>query len=115
MNQGDFMKTIALVASLVLLSGCTITKEAKISDVDTTSGLVRLSFDQQMMQNATYDQDSAQRTANKQCQQMGYATAFFYGKPVETCSLISGSACMNKTVTLQYQCRGMALITQRPQ
>ncbi|QJT81317.1 hypothetical protein C0557_15140 [Kosakonia sp. MUSA4] len=107
MNQSDFMKKIFIAASL-LLAGCTLTKEAEVSSVDTTSGLVRLSYNQSMMQTANYDQYTAQGTANKQCQQMGYATAVPFGQPIETCSLISGSVCMNTKVTIQYQCRGMA-------
>lgn len=108
MNQSDFMKRIFVAASLLLLCGCTITKQAEVSSVDTTSGLVRLSFNQAMMQTAHYDEYTAQGTANKQCQQMGYATAVPFGQPVSTCSLISGSVCMNTKVTIQYQCRGMA-------
>ncbi|WLI76110.1 YecR family lipoprotein [Kosakonia sp. H02] len=102
------MKILCIAASLMLLAGCTLTKEAEVSSVDTTSGLVRLSFNQTMMQNARYDEYTAQGTANKQCQQMGYATAVPYGQPVQTCSLISGSACMNTKITIQYQCRGVA-------
>lgn len=103
------MKRICVAVSLLLLAGCTITKEAEVSSVDTTSGLVRLSFNQSMMQTARYDEYTAQGTANKQCQQMGYATAVPYGQPVQTCSLISGSACMNTKITIQYQCRGVAV------
>lgn len=102
------MKTLLVATALIFLAGCTFTKEAQVSEVDTTSGLVRLSFNQTMMQSANYDTYTAQGTANKQCQQMGYASAVPYGQPVKTCSLISGSACMNTKVTIQYQCRGMA-------
>lgn len=103
------MNKIVVAVTLLLLTGCTITKEPTVSNVDTTSGLVRLSFGQAMMQNARYDEHSAQITANKQCQQMGYATAIAFGQPISTCSVISGSVCMNTTVTLQYQCRGIAI------
>ncbi|XTZ39958.1 YecR family lipoprotein [Salmonella enterica] len=103
------MNKIVIAALGVLLTGCTFTKEAKVSEVDPVSGIVRLSFDQQMMQTARYDQYTAQGTANRQCQQMGYANAVPFGQPVETCSLISGSACMNTKMTIQYQCRGIAI------
>ncbi len=103
------MNKILVAASLLLLAGCSITKEPKVSNVDNTNGLIRLSFSQAMMQDAHYDEYTTQGTANKQCQQMGYATAVAYGQPISTCSLISGSVCMNTTITIQYQCRGMAL------
>ena len=102
------MNKICVAASLLLLAGCTITKEPKVSSVDTASGVVRLSFNEAMMQTARYDNYTTQGTANKQCQQMGYATAVAFGQPIATCSVISGSVCMNTTVTLQYQCRGIA-------
>ena len=102
------MKKIVVAAALFLLAGCSLTKEAEVSSVDTTSGLVRLSYNQSMMQSAHYDQYTAQATATKQCQQMGYERAWPFGQPIETCSLISGSVCMNTKVTIQYQCRGMA-------
>lgn len=103
------MKKLAAAATLLMLAGCTITKEPQVSQVDTTSGIVRLSFNEAMMQNARYDSYTTQATANKQCQQMGYATAVAYGQPISTCSVISGSVCMSTTVTIQYQCRGMAI------
>ncbi|MGK9175480.1 YecR-like lipofamily protein [Yokenella regensburgei] len=102
------MNKLVVAAALLLLTGCTITKEPKVSSVDTTSGIVRLNFSEAMMQSARYDSYTTQGTANKQCQQMGYATAVAYGQPVSTCSVYSGSVCMNTTVTLQYQCRGVA-------
>jgi len=114
MKQSDFMKRIVVAASLLLLAGCTMTKQAEVSSVDTISGLVRLSYNQSMMQTAKYDAYTAQGTANKQCQQMGYATAVPYGQPVQTCSLISGSVCMNTKVTIQYQCRGVAFTQTKP-
>lgn len=108
------MNRLLVAASLMLLAGCTFTKEAQVSEVDTTSGLVRLSFNQPMMQTARFDTYTAQGTANKQCQQMGYASAVPFGQPVQTCSLISGSVCMNTKVTIQYQCRGMAFTHTAP-
>lgn len=102
------MNKIVVAAALLLLAGCTITKEPQVSSVDTTSGIVRLSFNEAMLQSARYDSYTTQGTANKQCQQMGYATAVAYGQPISTCSVISGSICMNTKVTIQYQCRGIA-------
>ncbi|MGF6563656.1 outer membrane biogenesis lipoprotein LolB [Kosakonia cowanii] len=113
MKQSNVMKRVVIAATLLLLAGCTITKEAEVSSVDTTSGVVRLSFNQQMMQTARYDEYVAQGTANKQCQQLGYATAVAFGQPVQTCSLISGSGCMNTKITIQYQCRGIAIDPNR--
>lgn len=104
------MKRIISVAVL-LLSACSVQRQADISDVDTTSGIVRLTYGQAMLQSATTDNDTASGTASRQCQKMGYATAVAYGEPVTTCTVISGSLCLNERVTIQFQCRGMSIDT----
>lgn len=108
MIQSDVMKKIILIASLIALSGCSINRTAEVSSVDTTSGVVRLTYGQAALQSAYTDSNVANGTATRQCQQMGYATAVPYGQPITTCSVTSASVCLNENVTLQYQCRGVA-------
>lgn len=108
MNQSDAMKSLFLVASLMLLAGCTITKEPEVSDVNPTTGVVRLTFNEAVLQKARFDDYTTHGTATRQCQQMGFAEATAYGQPIYTCSLTSGSVCLNETITLQYQCRGIS-------
>ena len=104
------MKSLILIPALLTLSACTVPRTASVSEVDATSGIVRLTYGQAVLQNARTDSYLAQSEANKACQQMGYATAFSYGQPIPTCSTISGSLCLNEYITLQYQCRGIANI-----
>ena len=106
--QSDAMKKVILITALLVLSGCSINREAEVSSVDTTSGVVRLTYGQAALQNAHTDNQLANGTATRQCQQMGYATAVPFGQPVTTCSVFSASVCLNEQVTLQYQCRGVA-------
>lgn len=103
------MNKLIPVAAAIALSACTIHRQANVTDVDSTSGIVRLTYDQAMLQNASTDDYVANGSATKQCQQMGYAAAVSYGQPVKTCTVTSGSLCMNETITLQYQCRGIAV------
>jgi len=107
------MNKLIPVAAAIALSACTVHRQANVTDVDATSGIVRLTYGQAPLQSATTDDYVANGTATKQCQQMGYATAFAYGQPVTTCTVTSGSLCMNQSVTLQYQCRGIA-VSQTP-
>ena len=109
------MKKLLPVAAAIALCACTVHRQADVTDVDTTSGIVRLTYGEAMLQSATTDSYVANGTAIKQCQQMGYATAFAFGQPVTTCTVTSGSLCMNHSVTLQYQCRGVAVTTVTPQ
>lgn len=97
------------VAIAIALSACTVHRQANVTDADANSGVVRLTYGQAMLQSATTDSYVANGTATKQCQQMGYATAVAYGQPVTTCTVTSGSLCMNHDVTIQYQCRGIAI------
>lgn len=102
------MKSLLLIPALLTLSACSIPRAASVSEVDQTSGIVRLTYGQAILQNAKTDDYLAQSEANKACQQMGYATAFPFGQPITTCTTTSGSVCLNEQATLQYQCRGIA-------
>lgn len=103
------MNKAVMILSLLALAGCSVNRQANVSEVDTTSGIVRLTYGQAMLQSANTDAYIAQGTATKQCQQSGYATAVAYGQPITTCTVSSGSLCLNEKVTLQYQCRGVAV------
>ncbi|MEB2702729.1 YecR-like lipofamily protein [Citrobacter koseri] len=103
------MKTFILGLSLITLTGCTLTKQAQVSETNPTSGIVRLSYNQAMMQTARADDYVAHGTATRECQQMGYANAIAFGQPVSTCSVYAGSLCMNTRITLSYQCQGVAI------
>ena len=88
------MKRLCTGGLLLLLAGCGVTRQAEVSSVDVTSGVVMLNYDQAMLQNARYDDYVTSGTATRECQAMGYNTAMAYGQPVKTCSLISGSLCL---------------------
>lgn len=103
------MNKAVLLLSLLALTGCSVNRQADVSDVDTTSGIVRLTYGQAMLQSASTDPYLAQGTATRQCQAAGYATAVAYGQPIVTCTVTSGALCLNEKVTLQYQCRGVAV------
>jgi hypothetical protein len=100
-----FFISVAVLA----LSACSITRQAEVSEMDTTSGVVRLTYGQAMLQHAKTDDYVVNGEATKACQKMGYASAFAYGQPITTCTVSSGAACINESVTLQYQCRGIAV------
>lgn len=98
-------------ALLLLLSGCTITKTPTIVDANQTTGTVRLGYNLAPLQKGKVDSYSAVSTATRQCQQWGFATALAYGNPITTCSVVSGTQCLAKSVVLEYQCRGIAINT----
>nr|WP_318381268.1 YecR family lipoprotein [uncultured Enterobacter sp.] len=102
------MKSICFVAALMLLAGCTITKQPEVSDVNPAAGVVRLTYNEGAMQKARFDDYTTQGTVNRQCQQMGFANGTAYGQPIRTCSVFSGSLCLNEKITLQYLCHGVA-------
>ena len=102
------MKRSLIAAAALLLCACSIQRQADVSEVDTSSGIVRLTYGQAMLQSASTDRYVADGAAARACQKAGYATAFAYGQPITTCTVTSGSLCINESVTLQYQCRGIA-------
>ena len=103
------MKSVYFVLVIALLSGCTMNKTPQPVKGSEVAGVARLSFDVAPLQRAKVDTYVAQSAASHQCQQWGYISAFPYGEPIRTCSLSSGALCLNHTVTLEYQCRGIGM------
>ncbi|MEP9309086.1 YecR family lipoprotein [Enterobacter cloacae] len=103
------MKRVFVVGTVLLLAGCSINRQAQVSSLDAPNGIVRLDYSQAALQNAWSDEYVNNGTATKACQGMGYATASSYGQPIKTCTLISGSLCLNESVTIQYKCMGYAV------
>ncbi|WP_253377777.1 YecR family lipoprotein [unidentified bacterial endosymbiont] len=103
------MKTVIVAVTTLLLAGCSINRQAEVSHLDAPGGIVRLNYGQAMLQNAHSDVYVNKGSAEKACQSMGFATASAYGQPIKTCTLISGSLCLNETVTIQFKCMGYAI------
>ena len=83
------MRLLILTLSLITLTGCTVTRQAHVSEVDAATGIVRLVYDQAFLQ-------------------AGYTHAIPFGQPVGNCSLFAGSLCLNTEFTLSYQCHHSA-------
>ncbi|MFH2244861.1 YecR family lipoprotein [Enterobacter sichuanensis] len=106
------MKRVIVAGAILLLVGCTVPRQAEVSSLDAPNGIVRLDYGQAALQNAYSDEYVNNGTAAKACQRMGYATASAYGQPIKSCTLISGSLCLNESVTIQYKCMGYAVNPQ---
>ena len=101
------MKHLIIVLSLLTLAGCTVTRQAQLSEVNATSGIVRLVYDQAFLQNARTDSYLNQEIAQRACQQAGFTRAIAFGQPVSNCSLFAGALCLNTEFTLSYQCQNL--------
>lgn len=49
------MRLLILTLSLITLAGCTVTRQAHVSEVDAATGIVRLVYDQAFLQHAHTD------------------------------------------------------------
>ena len=85
------MRLLILTLSLITLAGCTVTRQAHVSEVDAATGIVRLVYDQAFLQHAHTDRYVSRGIADRACQQEGY------------------SLCLNTEFTLSYQCHHSAL------
>ncbi|ECC1660218.1 hypothetical protein AH332_14950 [Salmonella enterica subsp. salamae] len=103
------MKPLIFTLSLLALTGCTITRQAQVSEASPISGIVRLTYNQPLFFTSRTDDYVSHGTATRECQQMGYADAVSFGQPVGTCSIYAGSLCLNTRFTLSWQCRGVAV------
>ncbi|STJ10865.1 protein [Escherichia coli] len=89
------MRLLILTLSLITLAGCTVTRQAHVSEVDAATGIVRLVYDQAFLQHAHTDRYVSRGIADRACQQEGYTHAVPFGQPVGNCSLFAGSLCLN--------------------
>ncbi|MGI6981910.1 YecR-like lipofamily protein [Escherichia coli] len=89
------MRLLILTLSLITLAGCTVTRQAHVSEVDAATGIVRLVYDQAFLQHAHTDRYVSRGIADRACQQEGYTHAIPFGQPVGNCSLFAGSLCLN--------------------
>lgn len=64
------MKTFILALLPLVLTGCTITKQAQVSEASAITGVVRLTYNQAMLQTARTDDYVTQGTATKECQRL---------------------------------------------
>lgn len=62
------MKTFILALLPLVLTGCTITKQAQVSEASAITGVVRLTYNRAMLQTARTDDYVTQGTATKECQ-----------------------------------------------
>ncbi|MGT9396878.1 YecR family lipoprotein [Escherichia coli] len=95
------MRLLILTLSLITLAGCTVTRQAHVSEVDAATGIVRLVYDQAFLQHAHTDRYVSRGIADRACQQEGYTHAVPFGQPVGNCSLFAGSLCLNTGQPLQ--------------
>ncbi len=66
------MRLLILTLSLITLAGCTVTRQAHVSEVDAATGIVRLVYDQAFLQHAHTDRYVSRGIADRACQQEGY-------------------------------------------
>lgn len=59
------MKTFILALLPLVLTGCTITKQAQVSEASAITGVVRLTYNRAMLQTARTDDYVTQGTATK--------------------------------------------------
>ena len=102
------MRLLILTLSLITLTGCTVTRQAHVSEVDAATGIVRLVYDQAFCSMPVPIVMSGRGIADRACQQAGYTHAIPFGQPVGNCSLFAGSLCLNTEFTLSYQCHHSA-------
>ncbi|QDE47137.1 hypothetical protein EIN43_01405 [Enterobacter hormaechei] len=102
------MKRIIIAGTILLLAGCSINRQAEISSTDAPNGIVRLDYGVPCCKTPGL-MSMLITVRQPKPVNMGYATASAYGQPIKTCTLISGSLCLNESVTIQYKCQGYAV------
>lgn len=62
------MKPLIFTLSLLALTGCTITRQAQVSEASPISGIVRLTYNQPLFFTSRTDDYVSHGTATRECQ-----------------------------------------------
>lgn len=112
------MKTAILLAiastAILLLSGCTTTKEWAATGGSRSDGVVRLSYELGELETAILNEEQAINLATQRCKTWGYDGAEAFGGITRQCNTMGGfSGCARWLVTKEYQCTGTGTSTAK--
>lgn len=97
---------LGILALLMVLSGCTVSKILVPTGGSRADGTVELSYELGPYEKAEVDMVKAQQQAKSRCASWGYENAEMFGGQKKTCNMPSMGGCNQWLVTVQYQCLG---------
>lgn len=100
------MKKIALILSIMLLSGCAVPKQMTAMGGSKADGTIKMGYSYGMFEVPEVDENHAAYLASQKCQVWGYESAEPFGGQVSQCVKPSSSGCVETAVYVEFQCIG---------
>lgn len=101
------MKIIFTLLGLLLLTGCSTTRNWEATGGSRADGVIRLSYEVGAMQSAKVDEQQAMDIATQRCKSWGYTGAEAFGGVTRACNAPGAfSGCASYLVTKEFQCIG---------
>lgn len=97
---------LILLASTLILSGCSVKKQLVPTGGSKADGTVRMSYSYGMFEMPKVDLQQGLTAAKSRCSAWGYSGTEAFGGSTSVCSQMSSSGCVVTTVTTEYQCTG---------
>lgn len=106
--KGMNMLRLALLAvAVVLVSGCTTTRDWSATGGSRADGVVRLAYEQGEFETVEVSESQAVDLASRRCASWGYTGAEAFGGITRDCTQMGGlGGCARYRVTKEYQCTG---------
>lgn len=102
---------IIATAAVLLLSGCTTTKDWTATGGSRADGVVRLSYEVTEFEKPQLNEQQAVYLASQRCKTWGYSGAEAFGGTTRQCNQGGGfGGCSQWVVTKEYQCTGTGAI-----
>jgi hypothetical protein len=90
---------------LSILTGCATVKNPQVSGINKLAGIVELNYEYGLFEKPQVNWDEAKKTANSQCQSLGFKPAQQSSEPNDECiSRTNNGGCAQHKVTANFQC-----------
>lgn len=97
----------ALVAVVLIASGCTVQKQMVPTGGSRADATVNLSYEYGMFEQPQVNLAQAETAAQQRCAAWGYSGAEPFGGSMHKCEAVNGYGnCLRTLVTVTYQCTG---------
>jgi hypothetical protein len=100
------------MAIFLALTACTVDKQLNATGGSRADGVVELSYEIGMLQNARIDWIKADHDAIQRCNAWGYSHAERFGGEKRQCNEPSTGGCAQWFVSINYQCVGQKAASQ---
>lgn len=101
------LRLATIAVAVLVVSGCTTTRDWSATGGSRADGVVRLAYEQGEFETVQVSEVQAIDLASRRCNSWGYSGAEAFGGTTRDCTQMGGfGGCSRYRVTKEYQCTG---------